>query len=154
RAFEHGEVPFSRVVEELRPERNLSYTPLFQAMCALGNAPSARLETPGLSFEGIPPGVITAMFDLNLTVVDRGQGLVAGLEYRAEIFDRTTAQRLLGHFTSLLHAVAARPGLRLSELPILSAAERQAVVVEWNDTAAEAGESLARRLASRLAATP
>ncbi len=155
RAFEHGEVPFSRVVEELRPERDLSHTPLFQAMCALANAPSSRLETAGLEFSPLEAVVTTSMFDLNLTVNDHHDGLFSGLEYRAEIFDRSTARRLLGHFGNVLRAVAAQPTRRLSELPLLTDAERQALLVEWNDTAApEEAAGLERLLAARIAATP
>ncbi len=156
-AFEHGEVPFSRIVEEVRPERNLSHSPLFQVMCALANVPTTRLETQGLAFAPLESAVTTAMFDLNLTVSDGEHGLLSGLEYRSEIFDRTTVQRLLGHFANVLAAVAAAPALRLSELPLLSAGERQALLVEWNDTGERRGEaeaSLERLLAAPTATAP
>jgi amino acid adenylation domain-containing protein len=148
-AFEHGEVPFSKVVEEVRPERSLSHTPLFQVMCALGNAPSSTLEIPGLRFTGLDAPVDSAMFDLNLTVVESRDGLATGLEYRTDLFDRTTALRLLGAYATVLEAIVSNPDLRLSELPLLTPPERQALLVEWNDPAGpEAAESLEATLAA------
>ena len=148
-AFQHGEVPFSRIVEEVKPERSPSHSPLFQVMCALANTPSSSLEIPGLHFEYLEALLDSALFDLNLTLEDTPAGGAVSLEYRTELFDRSTALRLVGAYATVLEAVVENPGRRLSELPLLTPPERHALLVEWNDTAAEdAGESLEQALAA------
>ncbi|HSK80082.1 MAG TPA: amino acid adenylation domain-containing protein, partial [Thermoanaerobaculia bacterium] len=148
-AFQHGEVPFSRIVEEVRPERSLSHSPLFQVMFALANATASGPEMPGLRFETLEALLDSALFDLNLTVEDTPAGGAVTLEYRTDLFDRTTALRLLGAYATLLETVVADPGRRLSELPLLTPPERHALLAEWNDTAAEdAGGSLEEALAA------
>jgi len=127
-ALEHGQVPFSQVVEAIRPERSLSHTPLFQVMVQLANAPGGTLEIPGLRFSTLDAPLDSAMFDLNLTVVEVPGGMSAMLEYRTDLFDRTTAQRLLERYAGMLRAVALER--RVSEMPILTEGEWQAIV-EW-----------------------
>ncbi|HSF39106.1 MAG TPA: condensation domain-containing protein, partial [Thermoanaerobaculia bacterium] len=148
-AFQHGEVPFSRIVEEVRPERSLSHSPLFQVMFSLANAPASGPEMPGLRFEPLEALLDSALFDLNLTVEDTPAGGAVTLEYRTDLFDRTTALRLLGAYATVLEAVVEDPGRRLSELPLLTPPERHALLAEWNDTAAaDAGGSLEEALAA------
>ncbi|MEA2693226.1 MAG: hypothetical protein QOJ16_2613, partial [Acidobacteriota bacterium] len=158
-AFAHQELPFSKLVEEIKPERSLSHTPLFQVMCAV-EVPGPPLVIPGLAVLPFPEQGDAALFDLHLTVVDTGSqegqgGLLAGLAYRAELFDPPTAGRILGQLAVLLAGAVEDPGRRLSELPILSAPERQALFAEWNDTAAPSVEApLESRLAARAALVP
>ncbi|HKV13301.1 MAG TPA: amino acid adenylation domain-containing protein, partial [Thermoanaerobaculia bacterium] len=156
-AFQHGEVPFSQVVEEVRPERSLSHTPLFQAMCALGNAPSSDLEVPGLRLTPVPASADSVLFDLNLIVGETAEGGRTVLQFRTEIFDRPTILRLLESWATLLAAVAAAPDLRLPDLPLLPESERHQVLYEWGpgdgETAAPAG-LLHQAFADRAAAAP
>ncbi|HVT17948.1 MAG TPA: condensation domain-containing protein, partial [Thermoanaerobaculia bacterium] len=136
-AFEHAELPFERLVEELSPERNLGQTPLFQVMLVLQNTPLPPLSLPGLEGSGweVPTG--TAKHDLTLMVREQGEGAERGLEvaleYGTELFDRATAVRLLAGFESLLRAAAeAHSAAELAELALLSPAERWQLVAEWN----------------------
>ncbi len=131
-AFAHQDVPFEKLVEELRPQRNLAHSPLFQVMLILQNAPTGVVPLGDLSLSRLPVESGTAKLDLTLALAE-GQGLRAQLEYRTDLFDCTTALRLLGHFEVLLRAAVADPGQRLSDLPLLTAPERQQLV-EWNDT--------------------
>jgi len=77
----------------------------------------------------------TAKFDLLLVVTETKEGLLAGLEYNRDLFEPTTIQRMLGHFQTLLESIAADPGLPLSDLSLLTSAERSQLLVGWNDTA-------------------
>jgi non-ribosomal peptide synthetase component F len=135
-AYAHQEVPFERVVEAVQPERSLSHSPLFQVMFALQNLPLGELELSGLSLSPLELEGLTAKFDLSLSVSETEQGLVGAWEYNTDLFERPTLERLGAHFETLLRGVVAQPEQRLGELPLLTEAERQQVVVEWNATEA------------------
>jgi amino acid adenylation domain-containing protein len=141
-AFAHQDLPFEKLVEELHPERALAVTPLFQVMLAYQNAPVPYVELPGLTLQGLVSETSAAMFDLTLTVGEIGAGPDAGgfglsLEYATALFEGTTAERMLGHLARFLERALAEPDRRLSDLPMLSAAERDQLLVEWNATARE-----------------
>ncbi len=157
-AYVHQEVPFERLVEELRPERDPSRPPLFQAMLTYQSLPFEVPGLPGLAASALPVASGTAKFDLTLAVAAAPPGLAASLEYDAALFDGTTALRLLGSFQHLLAGALADPARRLSELPLLAAGERQQLLVEWNegDTAVLAGAAacLHELFATQAARTP
>ncbi|HEV7517967.1 MAG TPA: amino acid adenylation domain-containing protein, partial [Thermoanaerobaculia bacterium] len=135
-AFAHQAVPFEKVVEQVQPERSLSRSPLFQALFGLQNAP---VEGFGLSDLAVSPLVLqseTAKFELSLMLTEVGSILSGGLEYKNDLFDGTTIERLRTHLTVLLAEAIAQPGRPLSQLPLLAAAERHQLLAEWNDTAA------------------
>ena len=136
-AYAHQDLPFERLVEAVQPERNLGYSPVFQAMLVLQNAPRSALELPGLRLRSVEREAHAAKFDLTLSLVESGAGLAGALEYSTELFDAATAERLLEHLRTLLEGIAADPGARLRALPLLGAGERRRLVAEWNDTAAE-----------------
>src|SRR5204862_7152136 len=99
------DVPFERLVDELRPERDLSHAPVFQVMLVLQNLPVSRLELPGLTLSPLELDVGRTQFDLSLFVnPGLDGGLQARLEYARDLFDSTTMQRLLGHLRTLLEA--------------------------------------------------
>ena len=133
-AYEHQDLPFEKLVEELHPDRDLSRSPLFQVMFAHQNVPRQTFELPGLTVSPVEINNDTAKFDLSLYTRDETQGLKASLEYNTDLFDAATVKRLLGHFEVLLEGIVANPDQRLSELPILTEAERHQLLVEWNDT--------------------
>jgi amino acid adenylation domain-containing protein/non-ribosomal peptide synthase protein (TIGR01720 family) len=136
-AYAHQDVPFELLVEALQPERNLSYTPLFQVMFVLQNAPMRRLELRNLSITPLEISNVTAKFDLTLSMEETEQGLTGELEYNTDLFDTATITRMAGHFQTLLEAIVVNPQQRVSELPLLTKAERHQLLVEWNDTPAE-----------------
>ena len=131
-AYNHQELPFEKVVELVQPERDLSYNPLFQVLFALHNTPPALLELPGLVADPIAVDSGTARFDLALDLREQPQGLVGSLEYNTDLFDAATITRMLGNFQTLLECIAADSDRRLSTLSLLTEAERQQVLVEWN----------------------
>ena len=136
-AYAHQDLPFEQLVEQLQPVRSLSYTPLFQVMFALQNAPMPSLELPNLTLNPLATESATAKFDLTLSVESTEQGLVGSWEYNTDLFDAATITRMAGHFQTLLEGIVANPEQRLLDLPLLSAAERHQLLVEWNDTKAD-----------------
>ncbi|HEV2756650.1 MAG TPA: amino acid adenylation domain-containing protein, partial [Actinomycetota bacterium] len=137
-AYAHQDVPFEKLVEELHPQRSLSHTPLFQVMFALQQAGSG--DGPALgdaALDAFALDTTTAKFDLTLGMVEDDAGAAGVVEYNLDLFEPATIERMAGHLTNLLEAVAATPETSLSELELLSPAERHHVVVELNDTAAD-----------------
>jgi amino acid adenylation domain-containing protein len=133
-AYEHQDLPFEKLVEELQPERTLSYSPLFQVMFVLQNAPSMGLELEGLSVSRLRVGAETAKFDLTLSIHETPPGLSGTLQYNTDLFDDATVTRMIGHFQILLKGIVADPDQRISDLPMLTQAELHQLLVEWNDT--------------------
>ncbi|MCP4655431.1 MAG: amino acid adenylation domain-containing protein, partial [bacterium] len=135
-AYAHQDLPFEQLVEELRPQRDLSHSPLFQVMFVFQNASMAPPGLgPGLAVSREPVSAGTVKFDLTLSLEERDGTLRGGLGYNRDLFDRVTVRRLVGHLRTVLEAVAASPAGRISELDLLTAAERQQLTAEWNDTA-------------------
>jgi amino acid adenylation domain-containing protein len=140
-AYAHQSLPFDKLIEELRPDRDLRRTPLFQVSFQLLNVPASALELPGLSPQPAGFAARSAKFDLEISLIDGGEGLVGPLDYDADLFDAATMERLLAHLERLLAAAVEDPGRRLSELPLLTPAERHQTTVEWNDRERARGDS-------------
>ncbi|MFD7136488.1 amino acid adenylation domain-containing protein [Streptomyces sp. NPDC059894] len=137
-AYDHQDLPFERLVEELAPDRDLSRNPLFQTLFVLQNTPDGHAwSLPGLAVEPFTVAVGEAKFDLSLIMSEAPDGGLRGtLEYRTDLFERDTVARLAGHLGSLLASVGDGPGARLSELCLLTEAEHRQIVGEWNATSA------------------
>ncbi|AVH63712.1 non-ribosomal peptide synthetase [Nostoc sp. 'Peltigera membranacea cyanobiont' N6] len=136
-AYAHQDLPFEMLVEALQPERDLSYTPLFQVMFVLNNAPKPEIELTGLTVSSLPIESAIAKFDLTLGMENTNNGLVGWWEYNTDLFSRSTIERMTGHFVTLLEAIVANPQERISQLPMLTASEQQELLVEWNDTSVD-----------------
>jgi len=132
-AFDSQEVPFETLVEALRPRRDASYHPLFQVMFGMEDMPWGELALPGLTLEAFPCEAHTAKFDLTLSVHELG----ADLTYHADLFERSTAERMATHLHLLLTSALQAPDRRLSQLDLLDAAERELVTRTWNATACD-----------------
>ncbi|MBE9228059.1 amino acid adenylation domain-containing protein, partial [Phormidium sp. LEGE 05292] len=141
-AYAHQDLPFEKLVEELDPDRNLSRNPLFQVAFALQNAPIQPLKLPGLMLEPASYESGSTRFDLEVHLWQSTQGLgnlwqfqegLSGfISYSVDLFDRDRIQRLAEHFQILLEGIVANPDTNLSDLPLLSIAEYQQIVIEWN----------------------
>ena len=129
-AYAHQDVPFEKLVEALQPERNLSFTPLFQVVFALQNAGRETLELSGLRWDLVPVHSTTAKFDLTFLLAEEQDWLSGSLEYNTDLFDRLTVERLLQRFKLLLDSVAANPDGTISDIPLLSEGERR-LLTEW-----------------------
>ncbi len=135
-AYAHQDLPFEKLVDEMQPERSLAHTPLFQTLLVLQNAPAGRLDLPGLAFETVAAGTSAAKFDLTLALDETPRGFAGSWEYKPDLFDAATVARLAAAFETLLAGAAGEPGARLFDLPLLSAAERHQLLIDWNETGA------------------
>ena len=135
-AFTNQDFPFEKLVAELRPERSLSHNPIFQTAFAL-QPETSSVKILGLQISPYKISAVTSKFDLFLSVSETADGLHTTIEYSTDLFDETTMQRLLQHYQNLLEGIVTDPQQRLSELPLLSAAELQQILIEWNDTATD-----------------
>ncbi|HEX7334407.1 MAG TPA: amino acid adenylation domain-containing protein [Pyrinomonadaceae bacterium] len=130
-AYDHQDVPFEKLVEELHPNRSLSHHPLFQVLFALQDA--GQLDLTGLELTWMDTQNDIAKFDLSFYVNETNTGLYSWIEYDRDLFERDTIVRMLKHFEVLVEGIAANPDAKLSELEILTKAER-AQLLEWNQT--------------------
>ncbi|MBG1265934.1 non-ribosomal peptide synthase/polyketide synthase [Nostoc sp. WHI] len=142
-AYDHQDLPFEMLVEELQVERNLDRNPLVQVVFALQNAPFAPLELPGLTVEGMASGLDSVRLDLEVYLWDAPEGLGGFCSYNRDLFDAATIARMMQHFQILLKAMsddkplsvyAANPQQPVALLPLLSEPERHQLLVEWNST--------------------
>jgi hypothetical protein len=136
-AYAHQDLPFEKLVEELQPERSLSHSPLFQVMFALQNAPGRALELEGLRLSPFSFENKTAKFDLEMHVWDGVENLTCSFFYNTDLFDPATARRIMKHYQQLLEGIVAGPEARISDLPLLTPAEQDQLLVEWNNTKGE-----------------
>ncbi|NEY35917.1 amino acid adenylation domain-containing protein, partial [Streptomyces sp. PRKS01-65] len=176
-AFEHQEVPFEKLVEELAPTRSLARHPLFQVMLKVQNTGEAVLDLPGMgagdaptpSTSGEPAAAqngpatseSAAKFDLDASVseVFDAEGAPVGLRgsvvASADLFDVETAERIVARWVRAIELLVGDPGLRLSAVQVVDEAERHRVLVEWNDTAAAvAAGSLVELFEAQVSRTP
>ncbi|WP_240138467.1 non-ribosomal peptide synthetase [Streptomyces sp. MUM 178J] len=141
-AYEHQELPFERLVEVLNPVRSTSWHPLFQVMIAMDSSDRVLPAVEGLELGLLDVPTGTAKFDLSFNVRERRtpageeDGILVALEYRSDLFDRSTAEAFLDRFARLAETAASAPATRIGSAPVLSAEEIRRLLVEWNDTAA------------------
>ncbi len=133
-AYDHQDIPFERLVDELNPARDPSRNPLFQITFAFQNTPMQDLVLRGLTVESFDLGAVTTRFDLELYLNARDGAFQGRLVYNKRLFELATAERLQKHYVNLLAAIARQSDTRLSLLPILDEEERRRAIVEWNDT--------------------
>ena len=135
-AYEHQDLPFEKLVEELQPERTLSHSPLFQVMFHLQNAVSESLSLSGLNMGELDVGIQTAKFDLSLSMAESEEGLIGEFNYNTDLFDAASIERMARHFEHLLEAAVANPDEQVARLRMLSQAETDEVL-QWNETPRE-----------------
>ena len=136
-AYTYQDLPFERLVEELHPNRELGRNPLFQVMFVLQVAESTRTAIEGLASEPLEVDAGTSKFDLTLSLTERDKKLTGSFEYSTDLFDHSTIERMVGHFQTLLEGIVENPDRRISDLPLLTEAERRQLLFEWNNTEAD-----------------
>ncbi|HKU77526.1 MAG TPA: amino acid adenylation domain-containing protein, partial [Pyrinomonadaceae bacterium] len=150
-AYQHQDVPFEMVVEEMAVERAMDQTPLFQVMFAMQAAPSA-VEMKDLQVTVLEMDSGTAKFDLLVTIEEgSGGGLEAVLEYDTDLFEQETAMRMVGHYERILEGIVQRTETCVSELSLLSKQERRQLLKQWNATEAAYPELTLAELFERQA---
>jgi aspartate racemase len=136
-AYEHRDVPFPLVVKELQPERHLSYAPLFQVLFALQDPDPIPAKLGGLELRLQYISAETSKFDLSIMLSEEEKGLTAKVQYCTDLFDRDTIQRFLRHFEILLEGIVSNPGTPIRELQLITPAERDKLLVHWNNTSTD-----------------
>ncbi|HEU4884066.1 MAG TPA: amino acid adenylation domain-containing protein [Longimicrobium sp.] len=153
-AYAHQDIPFEKLVDELKVERSLSHTPLFQVMLSLQNTPSGGgVELGGVTIQNHGAGTGTSRFDLTLILQETGDGALSGeAEYATALFDAATIQRLTAHLDALLREAAANPDAPLSTLSLLSADEEAQVLRAFNTTDRPAADAAVHGIVRAAAA--
>jgi len=140
-AYSHGDVPFEQLVEELQPERNPSYTPLFQVMFALQYEEEEKTgeswELSGLKVSRLATNSATSKFDMTLWMRVTESGLTGRWEYNTDLFDAETIYRMALHFQNVLEAIVACPEEKVAFLPLMAQAERDRLLLASNNTRAQ-----------------
>ncbi|HEY0734132.1 MAG TPA: amino acid adenylation domain-containing protein [Herpetosiphonaceae bacterium] len=131
--FAHMDTPFEKVVEAVQPERNMSHTPLFQVLFSLQNVPPPSKDSADLAVSLVRIERATTQFDLTIEISDA----ISRIGYNLSLFDGATIARLAAHFETLLAGIVANPDARLANLPLLTTAERQQILHDWNATRRE-----------------
>src|SRR5215831_9598322 len=160
-AYEHQDVPFEKLVEEVQLERDPGRTPLFQVTISLQNADTMNLELHGLTASGLRNVDLVSKYDLSVEAYEAGRGLGVALRYDPELFTGETMERMGRHLSELLQRVAEDPEARIAiaDLTTMGGAEREQVL-EWNRTDREYGagrsvqelfEDQVRRCSERIA---
>ena len=139
-AYDHQDLPFERLVEELQVERTLSHNPLVQVAFALQNTPLDVLELPGLVASRLEfSDIQSSRFDLEFHLFEGDDQLECTFIYRTDLFDEATIARMADHFAVLLDSIVSHPDQPVLQLPMLTNAEYHQIVYEWNECAASRG---------------
>lgn len=133
-AYQHQDVPFERLVEELSPERHLNKTPIFQVVFALQNAPMGTQQLKGLEIEPVGGDELQVRFDLELHVFEHTGHIGFYWIYNRHLFDRWRMEQMARHYVNLIRSVVATPGAPLHSLDVLSPLDRQTLLQDFNST--------------------
>jgi amino acid adenylation domain-containing protein len=133
-AYEHQNVQFEMLVDDLKPERSRSHSPLFQIMFILQNNEKGELNFSGLEFEEIA-STSGIKFDLELNAVEHEQGINIGWHYNVALFDAVSIARFSESFSLLVEGVLQAPNEPIQSLQIVTETDKQKLLVEWNNTA-------------------
>jgi amino acid adenylation domain-containing protein len=155
-AYAHQDFPFERLVEMLKPPRDMSHSVLFQVMFIFQNLPSQAVELPGLTLTYPPIRTGTSKTDVTLEVVERSDGLGMYMEYNTDLFKADTVRRVCNHLERLLMGILDDTAESISRLPLLGEAEYHQITAEWNATATSesVGETVPSLLERQVARTP
>ena len=133
-AYTHQNLPFEKLVEELQPDRSLSYSPLFQVLFVLQNESQSEQALSGLTCDPHPVENETAKFDLTLTLQVSKGALKGTFKYSTDLFEASTIERMVRHFQTLLTSIVAHPNQSIATLPMLASEEQHQLLSGWNNT--------------------
>ncbi len=136
-AYDHQDVPFERLVNELVDKNTLAHTPLFQVMYVFQEISNRGSEMADIEIQQIEVFNKVSMTDLLLGVKVAGNKLTGSIDYSTDLFDAATIEALLAHYITLLESIVAEPELDIADLSIMDEAERSELLIEWNATAME-----------------
>jgi len=151
-AYANQEIPFERVVEELKPDRSLAHNPLFQVMMTMFQAPRCDQQFGALTAAPYVIGTSTSRFDLTVSVIEAANGTIwFQFEYNTSLFDQVRISRMMSHFQILLSSLADDPERAIGDIELLTVDERQQIAAR-NDTAVEYPLTCVHDLIARQAA--
>lgn len=153
-AFNHGELPFGKLVEALNPQRESGHMPLFQAMIVLQNTPLQKVETPDLTLQPVALGSRAARFDLTLILAQQEDATRVIWEYDAQLFHHVTISRMNRHFRAILDLLIQAPDSCISQWDLLTAGERRCLLEEWQGGQAHPSPNLIELFAAHASAHP
>jgi amino acid adenylation domain-containing protein len=154
-AYAHQQIPFEQIAAELRPDGDGSRADVLETALVVEDPPLDPLELPGVEAERLAPELSNALANLTVTFADRGREIDGCVVYNAAQFERSTVERFVRHFRTLLANGVANPDARLDELEWLQEEERQRVVIGWNRTDRDyPNQSLAELFESQAACVP
>lgn len=133
-AYSNRDIPFEKLVEELKVERDMSRNPLFQVLFSLQNIPQPSLAFSGIALTELDIDSGYSRFDLSLDIREKSGGLEAAFEYNTDLFNSDTISRMAGHYHRLLESICRNPGEMLDKLEILTEEEKTLLLKEWNHT--------------------
>ncbi|KAA3617202.1 MAG: amino acid adenylation domain-containing protein [Calditrichaeota bacterium] len=134
-AYANQDIPFETIVDAVAPNREMSYTPLFQVMFVMQNTPEiGAMETSDFSIEPIDGEGTLAKFDLTVTLAESSHGIQGSFEFNTDLFDNTTIERMMGHFETLFSGLLENPQQSVTRIPIISNAEQQEIIKLQNKT--------------------
>ena len=133
-AYAHSDMPFEELVEEIRPPRDPGRPAVYQTVLQLKPWAAWKAEAAGLAMEEFDVFPGRGRMDLVLTVGEEPEGLACTWDYRTDLFDRATIERMAGRFAALIESALANPGGGVLELDILPSDERRLILHEWNET--------------------
>ncbi len=132
-AYSHQHLPFEKLVTEMQPQRDLSYSPMYQVMFSVGEHKDLGIDLPGMEITPIIIDRGVAKFDMTLGMTELKKDLMCNIEYCSALFEPATMQRLANQFQNLLQGIVDNPDQRISRLPMLSAEERHRIIYTWNE---------------------
>ncbi|HKX31469.1 MAG TPA: amino acid adenylation domain-containing protein [Blastocatellia bacterium] len=133
-AYTHQEVPFEKLVEEINPERDLGWNPLFQVMMVLQNTRREALEIGGLKIAGVGEQIGVAKFDLTLTLTEGDEGISGHLEYSRDLYEAETISRMVRHYERVVAEIARDAAQGIRDLNLMTPDEREQILIGWNET--------------------
>ncbi|HEX5127576.1 MAG TPA: amino acid adenylation domain-containing protein [Rhodocyclaceae bacterium] len=140
-AYAHQDLPFDKLIEALRPERDLSRSPIFQVMFTFHNLRNERLTLSDLVLDSLDIENDTTNFDLSFSMIEMEEGIRCQIKYKTDLFMAATIRRMLGHLHNLLEGIVAQPDERIDSLPLLTPEERRAIIQNYNRTVENYGDS-------------
>ena len=144
--FANQDLPFGKLVQELRPTQDASRNPIVQHSLIYLDFPELTvMETLGLTAKHLDIDNGASRFDMTLAMTETEEGYEVDIEYPTDLYRRERIERMTVHLENILESIVADPAQRLSELPILSDAERRQLLIEWNATPLSARQSVHSR---------
>ncbi len=136
-AYSHQTLPFEKLIEALNPSRDLNRSPIFQVMFNFENLADATPRSRYLTIDEVDVNPHTSLFEITIELIETPEGLKGLIFYQTELFEAITIERMSAHFEILLNGIVANPDQSISNLPMLTEAEHQQILVEWNQTEIE-----------------